>query len=96
LESILVNFLSILSKYIEVKEMSEVVSFKVPKQIKEKMRRYADRVNWAEELRRFVKSRVEELEREENIKEVINILMNTKEVPSGFSEASVREDRDSS
>ncbi|AKG38425.1 CopG family transcriptional regulator [Infirmifilum uzonense] len=76
--------------------MSEVVSFKIPRHIKEKMRRYADRVNWTEELGRFVKSRVEELEREENIKEVVKILMNTKEVPSGFSEASVVEDRDSS
>jgi hypothetical protein len=75
--------------------MSEVVSFKVPKQIKEKMRRYADRVNWAEELRKFVMNRVEELEREDNVKEVISILMSTREVPSGFSEVSVREDRDS-
>ncbi len=75
--------------------MSEVVSFRVPKHIKEKMRRYADRVNWAEELRKFVMSRIEELEREENIKEAVSILMNTREVPSGFSETSVREDRDS-
>ena len=58
-----------------------VVSFKVRREIKEKMEEYRDRVNWAEENIRRV---VAELER-------IPV-----QALAGFSRASVREDRDSS
>ncbi len=73
-----------------------VVSFKVRREIKEKMERYKDRVNWAEELRRFVEDRIRRLEAEENIRKVIAILEKMPiEVPEGFAVRSVREDRDS-
>ncbi len=75
--------------------MSEVVSFKVPRDVKRKMMKYRDRVNWAEELRRFLISRVEELERRENLERVVEGLRKTGSVPRGFSAGSVREDRDS-
>ena len=76
--------------------MSSVVSFKVRREIKEKMERFRDRVNWAEELRRFVEERIRELEAEENIKRVIEELEKIPiSVPKGFSVNSVREDRDS-
>ncbi len=74
--------------------MSEVVSFKVPKELKKKMREYADRVKWSEELRRYVINRIEEIEREDNLKKVIGLIESTAGVPKGFSSASVREDRD--
>jgi len=74
-----------------------VVSFKVRREIKEKMERYKDRVNWTEELRRFVEDRIRRLEAEENIRKVIAILEKTPiEVPEGFAVRSMREDRDSS
>ena len=38
------------------------------------MERYRDRVNWAEELRRFVENRLRELEAEENIERVVREL----------------------
>ncbi|WP_054856766.1 hypothetical protein [Vulcanisaeta sp. JCM 16159] len=76
--------------------MSSVVSFKVRREIKEKMERFKDRVNWAEELRRFVEERIRELEAEENIKRVVEELEKIPiSVPRGFSVSSVREDRNS-
>ncbi|ADY00260.1 transcriptional regulator, CopG family [Vulcanisaeta moutnovskia 768-28] len=76
--------------------MSSVVSFKVRKEVKEKMERYRDRVNWAEELGRFVEERIRELEAEENIKRVVEELEKIPiSAPKGFSANSVREDRDS-
>ena len=73
-----------------------VVSFKIRKDVKEKMEKYKDRVNWAEELRRFVESRLREIEAEENIKKVVEELEKLHiKSPKGFSSDSVREDRDS-
>ncbi len=73
-----------------------VVSFKVRKEIKEKMERYKDKVNWAEELRRFIEERIRQLEAEENMEKIIKELKNMNfSVPKGFSQESVREDRDS-
>ncbi|MCD6508966.1 MAG: CopG family transcriptional regulator [Thermoprotei archaeon] len=76
--------------------MSTVVSFKVKREIKELMDKYRDKVNWAEELRRFVEERLKELEAKENFREVLERLERADwSVPEGFSTNSVREDRDS-
>mgnify|MGYP000436243823 CR=1 FL=1 len=75
--------------------MSEVVSFKVPREVKLKMKKLEKYVNWSEELRKFLIKRVEELEREINFREVLEKLKNTGSVEEGFSVKSVREDRDS-
>jgi len=76
--------------------MSEVVSFKVRREVKEKMRRYRGVVNWSEELRRFVEERIRELEAREVLESVVRELERaTWSVPPGFSARSVRVDRDS-
>ncbi|MEM0126314.1 MAG: CopG family transcriptional regulator [Thermofilum sp.] len=73
-----------------------VFSVKLRREIKEKMDKYRDRVNWAEEVRRFIESRLRMLEAEENIKNIVKILSQLPlESPRGSSVASVREDRDS-
>ncbi len=73
-----------------------VVSFKVRREIKEKMKKYKDRIKWAEELRKFVEEKIRELEAEENMENIVKELekIHTK-TPRGFSKKSVREDRDS-
>lgn len=72
-----------------------VVSFKVSRELREKMRKYEGRVKWSEELRRFVEERVRELEAEENFESVLKGLSEAAwSVPRGFSASSVREDRD--
>ncbi len=76
--------------------MSVVVSFKVRREIKELMDRFRNRVNWSEELRRFVEERVRQLEAEENFEKILERLKSAEwGVPRGFSTSSVREDRDS-
>ena len=76
--------------------MSEVVSFKVRREIKEKMIKYKGVVNWSEELRRFVEEKIKELEAKENFQLVMKELKTASwSVPKGFASKSVREDRDS-
>jgi len=77
--------------------MSEVVSFRVRREIKRKMELYKDKINWAEELRRFVELKIREIEAKENFKAVLERLEKaTWSVPKGFSIHSIREGRDSS
>jgi hypothetical protein len=51
-----------------------VFSVKVRRELKEKMERYRDRVDWPEEVRRFIELRVRELEAEENFERVLEEL----------------------
>ncbi|MBO3800515.1 MAG: CopG family transcriptional regulator [Candidatus Brockarchaeota archaeon] len=74
-----------------------VVSVKVDKEIKDKMMKYKDRVNWAQEFRRFIEDRIKQLEADENFKRILEALEGASwSVPKGFSKMSVRENRDSS
>ncbi|WP_317895643.1 type II toxin-antitoxin system VapB family antitoxin [Pyrofollis japonicus] len=76
--------------------MSVVVSFKVRKEVKELMDKYRNKINWSEELRRFVEERIRQLEAEENLEKIVSELREASwSVPRGFGEKSVREDRDS-
>ena len=73
-----------------------VVSFKVRRELKEKMEKYKDKVNWAEELRRFLEAKIRELEAQDNMERVVKELEALPVgAPRGFASASVREDRDS-
>lgn len=74
-----------------------VVSVKVRREVKERMKKYANKVNWAQEIREAIEERLKQLEAEENFKVVLQELDKAKwSMPKGFSAASVREDRDSS
>jgi len=73
-----------------------VVSVKVKKEIKEKMLKYKEKVNWAEEIRKFIGMKIREIEAEENIKRVCNALSKIEfRAPKGSSVEMIREDRDS-
>jgi hypothetical protein len=74
--------------------MSEIVAVKVPKPLKERMRKVSRKVNWPEEIRRFVEERARQAESEERMREVLVLLRKTGQTSKGFAEASVREDRD--
>lgn len=76
--------------------MSEVVSFKVKREIKRKMEAYRDRVNWSEELRRFVEERIKQIEAEETMRRVVELLRKASwRATPGTAVSYVREDRDS-
>jgi len=73
------------------------VSFKISRELKRKMDMYRDRINWAEELRKFIEEKIRELEAEENLREVVEELRKASwSSPRGFAASLVREDRDSS
>ncbi|AFL66346.1 CopG family transcriptional regulator [Desulfurococcus amylolyticus] len=74
-----------------------VFSVKLRKELREKMEKYKDRVNWPEEVRRFIEEKIRMLEAEESFKFILSELRNAPwSVPRGFSAESIREDRDSS
>ena len=72
-----------------------VVSIRIPRELKEKMDRFRDRVNWAEEIRRFIEEKVRELEREEAFRRVEELLKDIPIQSRGAVSSIVREDRDS-
>ncbi|QKR01073.1 CopG family transcriptional regulator [Metallosphaera tengchongensis] len=75
--------------------VSKVVSFKVRKEIKEKMELYKDKVIWSEELRRFVEQRIAEIEAKEAVEKVMKELKEANwSFPRGTSTQLIREDRD--
>ena len=74
--------------------MSVTVSFKVKKEVKEKMELYKDVINWNEELRKFVEMKIKELESKKRFEEVLKKLEEGRwSVPEGFARRSVRDDR---
>lgn len=74
-----------------------VSSVRIKRELKEKMEKYKDRVNWREEIRRFIESKIRKLKAEKSFEKVFEELKRAKwSVPRDFSASSVREDRDNS
>jgi hypothetical protein len=62
-----------------------VFSVKIKRELREKMEKYRDKVNWAEEVRGFIESRIRELEAEENYERILGELKKASwSVPRGF------------
>jgi hypothetical protein len=51
-----------------------VVSVKIPKKIKEKMKEYNKIINWPEEIRRLIIAKIEEVERNKALENAIKLL----------------------
>jgi len=71
------------------------VSFRVPRELKEKMDNLREHINWSEELRRFVENRVKQFEQEKAVEELEEIIKRIPPSPRGTTTKYVREDRDS-
>jgi len=75
--------------------MSTVVSFRVSRELKEKMEQYKTQVNWGEELRNYVEKRIKQLEKEKLLEEINKFLeARVTPQPPGTAEKLVREDRE--
>ncbi len=71
-----------------------VVTVRIPDELKVKMKELD--INWSEEIREFIRRRIDEEERRRKINEALEILKRTPvSVERGFAAKSVREDRDS-
>jgi len=76
--------------------VSEVVSFKVKRDLKRKMEAFKERVNWSEELRKFVELKIREMEAKESKERIREKLRKAPwSLQKGSSAKLVREDRDS-
>ena len=75
--------------------MSDVLSVRIPRDVKKKMELFRDVVDWNEEIRKFLESRVDELYRVKVVEEVRKVVEKLPEVPEGIATIYVREDRDS-
>jgi len=76
--------------------LSVTVSFRVPRDLKRKMDELRGILNWSEELRRFVESRIREFEQVKAIEEFERVVESIPVSPKGTAVRYVREDRDSS
>ena len=63
--------------------------------MKEDMEKRKKKINWAEEIRKFISGKLEEERRRENIRKADKILINTRRLPKGTMAKLVREDRES-
>ena len=72
--------------------MSEVISFKVSKEVKEKYERLKNIIDWPAELRAFVEERIRKAERSLVIRRILE--KKPREIlPKGSVVAAIREDR---
>ena len=71
------------------------MALKVPKALKDRMRKLSERVDWPSEIRKFVDERAREAEAQEHMRGVIELIKKTGQVRRGISTELVREDRDS-
>ncbi|MDK2782027.1 MAG: hypothetical protein PWR13_1055 [Archaeoglobi archaeon] len=72
-----------------------VYSIRIPPEIKKEMDRLKDKINWSEEIRRFIKNKIEEYNKRKVLEEVISYIQTLPESPKGLAQELVREDRDS-
>jgi hypothetical protein len=71
-----------------------VVSVRVPRELKEKMRKYRDKINWSEEIRRFIENKILEAERENTLSKLEELIKQLPTVPRGTAARYVRKERD--
>jgi len=71
----------------------EVVSFRIPKELKRNMQRVE--INWSEEIRRFIEAKVREYVGRKALEEIDAMLANLPQTKRGTARRYVREDRDS-
>ena len=71
-----------------------VICIRIPKEIKERMDKYRDKVRWSEEIRKFIEKRIDEIEKKEALEKIRELLRRMPIQPKGSISSIVREDRD--
>ncbi len=75
--------------------MSEVLSIRIPRELKKKMEELKNFVDWKQEIIKFLEERVKYYEKQRILKEVNEIIERHPRLPKGTAIELVREDRDS-
>ncbi len=75
--------------------MSSVISIRIPPEMKQEMERLKAEVNWNEEIKAFLKKKIENRKKREALEQVICMIKTLPEGKEGTAAQMVREDRDS-
>ena len=75
--------------------MSSVISIRLPPDIKQEMEKMKSEINWNEEIKGFLKNKIEEIKKKELLDDLIKKRQDRRELPEGTAAKMVREDRDS-
>ena len=75
--------------------MGTVISIRVAEELKREMDKLRGEVNWSEEIRKFIKRRIEEYRKKEIFDELVEYIKTLPEAPKGIAHELVRESRDS-
>ena len=75
--------------------MSSVISIRVPPEIKQEMENMKADINWNEEIKGFLKNKIDERKKKELLDNLIRKRQKSRELPEGTAAKMVREDRDS-
>lgn len=73
--------------------MSDVVSFRIPPELKKRMKEID--INWSEEIRKFIETKIREYRKKKALEEINAMLSNLPGAEKGTAKKYVREDRDS-
>lgn len=71
--------------------VSEIVSIRIPRDLKKKMKE--TEINWSREIRAFIEEKIREHTRIKKLKEIDKMLANIS-TPKGSAAKYIREDRD--
>jgi len=71
----------------------DVISFRLPKEVKENMKEID--INWSKEMRKFIERTVRDYKKEQSIKKIDSMLQILPRTNKGTASKYVREDRDS-
>jgi len=75
--------------------LGAVISIRVPEELKREMDRLRDEVNWNEEIREFIKRRIEEYRKKEIFDELVEYIKTLPEAHKGIAHELARESSDS-
>lgn len=75
--------------------MNGVITVRIPPDLKREVTKLKDKINWSEEIRKFIRKKIEEYKKKEAIKEVVDYIEKLPDAPKGAIQKLVREDRDS-
>lgn len=88
-------YIFVLRNLPQVNYVGNVVSVRVPPDIKREMDELRGEINWSEEIREFIKKKIKDYRKRKALQEIVSYIQTLPEAPKGTAQKLVREDRDS-
>jgi len=74
--------------------MNQVISIRIPEQTRSEMKKLRRFINWNQEIRDFIKKRIDDKKKDDILASVTELLNKIPALPSGSAAQLVRADRD--